>query len=130
MTEECNNPTSTSRYQIQPVKNLNLKKPTLNATLKIIFKSKSSNDYMKLKKCFLILKQLYQDIIGFKADFIEDIPSNVAVISFLNNTSINVTLNIRGQIQGLIKYYNANEKLIEIRNCNHQNGKWISKDLS
>ena len=130
VTEECNKPTSTSRYQIQPTKNLNLKKPTLSAKLKIMFKSKSSNDYMKFKKCFLILQQLYQDIISFKADFIEDIASDVATISFLNDTSIKVTLNKKGQIQGLIKYYDANEKLTEIRNCDHQNGKWISKDLS
>ena len=130
VTEECNKPTSTSRYQIQPTKNLNLKKPTLSAKLKIMFKSKSSNDYMKFKKCFLILQQLYQDIISFKADFIEDIASDVATISFLNDTSIKVTLNKKGQIQGLIKYYDANEKLTEIRKCDHQNGKWISKDLS
>ena len=130
VTEECNKPTSTSRYQIQPTKNLNLKKPTLSAKLKIMFKSKSSNDYMKFKKCFLILQQLYQDIISFKANFIEDIASDVATISFLNDTSIKVTLNKKGQIQGLIKYYDANEKLTEIRNCDHQNGKWISKDLS
>ena len=128
VTEECNKPTSTSRYQIQPTKNLNLKKPTLSAKLKIMFKSKSSNDYMKFKKCFLILQQLYQDIISFKADFIEDIASDVATISFLNDTSIKVTLNKKGQIQGLIKYYDANEKLVEIQNCEHQTGKWISKD--
>ena len=76
------------------------------------------------------MQQLYLDIIGFNADFIENIPSDVATISFLNDTSIKVTLDKKGQIQGLIKYYNANEKLIEIRNCDHQNGKWISKDLS
>ena len=84
---------------------------------------------MKWKKCFLILTQLYQDIIGFKADFIDDIASDVASISFLNDTSIKVRLNKNGQIHGLIKYYDANEKLVEIQNCEHQTGKWISKDL-
>ena len=128
MTEECNKPTSTSRFQIQSGKKINFKK-RLNGTLKIIFKSKSSNDYMKLKKCFLILTQLYQDIIGFKADFIDNIASDVASISFLNDTSIKVRLNKTGQIHGLIKYYDANENLVEIQNCDHQTGKWISKDL-
>ena len=85
---------------------------------------------MKLKKCFLILPQLYQEIVGFKADFIDDIASDVASISFMNDTSIKARLNKNGQIHGLIKYYDANEKLVEIRNCEHQTGKWISKDLS
>ena len=127
VTEECNKPTSTSRFQIQSGKKINFKKG-LNGKLKIIFKSKSSNDYMKLKKCFLILTQLYQDIIGFKADFIDNIASDVASISFLNGTSIKVRLNKNGQIHGLIEYYDANEKLVEIRNCELQTGKWISKD--
>ena len=128
VTEECSKPTSISRFQIQSGKKINFKK-RLNGKLKIIFNSKSSNDYMKWKKCFLILTQLYQDIIGFKADFIDDIASDVASISFLNDTSIKVRLNKNGQIHGLIKYYDANEKLVEIQNCEHQTGKWISKDL-
>ena len=74
------------------------------------------------------MTQLYQDIIGFKADFIDDIASDVASISFLNDTSIKVRLNKNGQIHGLIKYYDSNEKLVEIRNCEQQIGKWISKD--
>ena len=75
------------------------------------------------------MTQLYQDIVGFTADFIDNIASDVASISFLNDTSIKVRLNKTGQIHGLIKYYDANEKLVEIRNCEHQTGKWISKDL-
>ena len=126
LTEDCNEPNSLSRFQILSAKKINFKK-SLNGKIKITFKSKSSSDYIKLKKCFHVLPEFHEEIIGFKSSFKNDVATGSCSVSFQNGTSCQITLGETGQISGIIKYYDKNEKLTEFHHCQAEYGKWTVK---
>ena len=124
ITENCNEPKSITRFQIQSAKRLNLKKP-LNGRIKILFKSKSSNDFMKFKKCFQILPELYRDTFSMIANFNENIPYGEISINFQNDTSIKMNLNENEHTHDVIKYYDEDEKLTKLNHCEYPNSNWV-----
>ena len=128
LTENCNEPTSSSRFQIQSAKRLNLKKP-LNGRIKILYKSKSSNDYMKLKKCFQLSHEFCKDTFSIVANFVENELYGEISIIFQNNTSIKMNLNENKQIHNVIKYYDGMENLIQLSHCEQSNSKWVKGNL-